>query len=61
MNVYDASEVAYRNGYEAGKRDAIDRLAARITERRDTTLGLERAVLNDVLELIQEAEAAPNG
>ena len=23
MNVYEATEIAYKNGYEAGKRDAV--------------------------------------
>ena len=33
MNVHDATEIAYKNGYEKGKTDAVRKMHSRIIER----------------------------
>lgn len=57
MNVYDAAELAYKNGYNVGKQDTVDRVIERVkAESALNIAGLIHYIVTDHdLKRIKEA------
>ena len=57
MNTYDAAELAYKNGYKAGKQDTIDRVIERVkAESALNIAGITHYIVTDHdLKMIKKA------
>ena len=55
MNIYDATETAYKNGYEAGAKEFMERAKERAIELCDFYYVVEmREIINILKELMEE-------
>ena len=54
MNAYDAAEIAYKNGFKDGADRKQEEILKRLEEISAGVKGLQRAVINDVMELIKQ-------
>lgn len=58
MDEYTRTEIAYKNGYEAGKNQMAAEVIHQLTLAQAEANGVVRAVLTNVMEMVQELAKA---